>query len=157
MRILGKRTFCALHFFNYRKLPSFTLPQVPMGRFKQLLIRWEKMCEKKKQKEQAWGKVVFPHQRIHTIVSSAILQILKSASRWEKLWHVAHKHVDPRPVKPEGWWHWLLLNSPPTHQKNVCEPITPCFTIKLVTIFPMWEHLILRAWACCVHLYLAMQ
>ena len=157
MRILGKRTFCALHFFNYRKLSSFTLPQVPMGRFKQLLIRWEKMCEKKKQKEQAWGKVVFPHQRIHTIVSSAILQILKSASRWEKLWHVAHKHVDPRPVKPEGWWCLLLLLSLSTHQKNAHKLIMPSFTIKLVTIFSKWGHMILRAQTHCVPLCLAKQ
>ena len=53
-----------------------------------------------------------------------------NAQVWEKSWYAAHKDVDSRPVKPEGWWHWLLLNSPPTHQKNVQELITPSFTIK---------------------------
>ena len=34
-------------------------------------------------------------------------------------------HVDPRPVGPEGWWCWLLLTSPSTHQKNVHKLIMP--------------------------------
>ena len=49
-------------------------------------------------------------------------------SRWEKLkindGMTARRHVDPGPtVGPEGWWCWLLLTSPPTHQENVHDMI----------------------------------
>ena len=30
-----------------------------------------------------------------------------------------------RPIGTEGWWCWLLLTSPPTHQKNVHKLIMP--------------------------------
>ena len=30
-----------------------------------------------------------------------------NAQVWEKSWYAAHKDVDSRPVKPEGWWYWL--------------------------------------------------
>ena len=40
--LLGTKSLCVPHFFDYRKPPSFSLhylPSVPMGRLKQLLIR----------------------------------------------------------------------------------------------------------------------
>ena len=46
--LLGTKAFCVPHFLDYRKQPSFSLhdlPRVPMGRFKQLLIREGKGCE----------------------------------------------------------------------------------------------------------------
>ena len=72
-----------------------------------------------------------------------------------KLWYAVYKHVDPRPVKPQDWWCWCLFTSPPTHQKSVQELINPSFTIKLVMIYLIWRHLVLRILACCVPLCLA--
>lgn len=45
------------------------------------------------------------------------------------VWYSAHKHVDPRLVRPKGWWRWLFLTSLPTHQ-----------SIKLLTVFSKWGH-----------------
>ena len=33
--------------------------------------------------------------------------------------------LDPRPFGPEGCWCWLPITSPPAHQKNVHQLITP--------------------------------
>ena len=46
--LLGTRPFCVPLFFDYKKQPPFSLrdlPRVPIGRFKQLLIREEMVCE----------------------------------------------------------------------------------------------------------------
>ena len=48
MGLLGTRPFCVPLFFDYKKQPPFSLhdlPRVPIGRFKQLLIREERVCE----------------------------------------------------------------------------------------------------------------
>lgn len=67
---LGTKPFCVPHFFDYRKQPSFILhhlPWVPVGRFKQLLIR-KGMGDQGETNspEQPWGKVLFPYQRLYT-------------------------------------------------------------------------------------------
>ena len=48
MGLLGTRPFCVPLFFDYKKQPPFSLrdlPRVPIGRFKQLLIREQRVCE----------------------------------------------------------------------------------------------------------------
>ena len=39
-------------------------------------------------------------------------------SRWEK-WMIPTSMWTPDQAEPEGWWCWLLLISPPTHQRNL--------------------------------------
>ena len=91
----------------------------------------------------ALGQVPFPHQWKPTTTSLSSFVDTETPSRWEKLWYAAHKQVDPRTVKSEGWQCWLLLISR-IHQKNIHKPITPSFTIKPVTIFPKLRHMVLR-------------
>ena len=48
IELLGTNAFCAPHFFDYRKQPSFSLHDftcVTTSRFKQLLIRERRSCE----------------------------------------------------------------------------------------------------------------
>ena len=58
--LLGTRSFCSPHFFDYRKQPSFDLhdlPWVPMGRLKRLWIREGRGCEtREKQWKAALGQ-----------------------------------------------------------------------------------------------------
>ena len=87
--LLGTKPFCVLHFLDYRKQPSFILhhlPWVPVGRFKQLLIR-KGMGDQGEPNspEQPWGKVLFPYQRIHTTPSLSYFADTETPSRWEKL------------------------------------------------------------------------
>ena len=87
--LLGTKPFCVLHFLDYRKQPSFILhhlPWVPVGRFKQLLIR-KGMGDQGETNspEQPWGKVLFPYQRIHTTPSLSYFADTETPSRWEKL------------------------------------------------------------------------
>ena len=161
-RLLGTRPFCVPHFFDYKKQPSFTLLEVPWvsrGRFKKLLIREGSECETRvKQPGAALGQSLVSLQCIYAKISLSYSADTETPSRWKKLWFAAHEYVDARSVKLEADGCWLLLtNSPPNHQKNVHELITSCFTIKLVTIFPTLEHMVSRAWACCVPLCLANQ
>ena len=69
-----------------------------MGKFNHLLIR-EGMQDQEEtnSQEQPWGK--------HTTISLSYFADTEIPSRWEKLmitFYAAHKHVDPRPVGPEG-------------------------------------------------------
>ena len=91
-----------------------------MGRFTQLLIRDGRGCEKRRTARADLGQGCFSPSKDTCSSILSYFAELKSPSRWEKLWHVAHKHVDPSPVKPEGWWCWLLLMSLSIHQKNEC-------------------------------------
>ena len=58
--LLGTRPLCVPHFFDYRKQPSFnlySLPWVPVGSFKQLLIRERRGWEtSEKQSKEASGQ-----------------------------------------------------------------------------------------------------
>ena len=121
-----------LYFFDHMKQPSFSLhdlPWLPVGRFKHLLIKGGDTRQGRNNQEQPWGEDLFPHQQIHTTMSLSCFADTETPCRWEKLKWCAHKHVDPRPFGTEGWWCWLLLTSPPTHQKNVHELITPSLNI----------------------------
>ena len=80
---------CGPHFCDDRKQPSFSLqdlPWVPVGRFKQLLIREGRGCKarEKQSKEQPWGKVLFLHQWIHTTSLSCSVDT-DPCSKWERL------------------------------------------------------------------------
>ena len=55
-----------------------------MCRFKQLLVRKGRVCREINHQEQPWGKVLLPHQWIHTI-SSSYFSDTETSSRWEKL------------------------------------------------------------------------
>ena len=146
--LLSTKPFHVTYFFDYRKQPSFSLqdlPWVSVGRFKQLSVRdWRGMWDQGERKSRAaLGQVPFPHQWKPTTTSLSSFVDTETPSRWEKLWYAAHKQVDPRTVKSEGWQCWLLLISR-IHQKNIHKPITPSFTIKPVTIFPKLRHMVLR-------------
>ena len=142
-RVPGHRV--SQSFFYYRKQASFSfhdLPWVPMGRFKQLLIRegiGGETREKQTAKSSLGAGSCFPI-KWYTQYLWAILQILKLFQVGEVnnlQWYAAHKDVDPRPVGPEGWWCRLLLTSPPPHQKNILESQSlPLWTIamKLLTL-----------------------
>ena len=60
MGLPGTKAFCVPHPFDYRKQPSFSLhdlPWVPIGRFKQLLVREGRGCEtREKQPRAALGQ-----------------------------------------------------------------------------------------------------
>ena len=132
MGLLAQSLSVTLYFFDHMKQPSFSLhdfPQVPVGRFKHLLIKGGDMRPGRNSKEQPWGEDLFPHQQINTTMSSSCFADTETPCRWEKLKWCAHKHVDPRPVGTEGWWCWFLFTSPPTHQKTVYELITPSLNI----------------------------
>ena len=88
--------------------------------------------EETNNKEQPWGKVLFPQQKIHTKSLSYFADI-ETPSTWEKLMiHdgmlvYVHKHTDIKLVGSEGWQCGPLLTSPLTHQNNVHELIMPSF------------------------------
>ena len=80
--LLGTKTFCVPHFFDYRKQPSFSLhdcPWVTKGRFKQLLIRKGRGWKIKE--KQSWAALgqgsVFPIKGYTQQYLWTILQILK--------------------------------------------------------------------------------
>ena len=61
-----------------------------MGRFKQLLIREGRGCETREKQSretivQPWGKVLVPHQGIHTTISLSCCAVTETPTRWEKL------------------------------------------------------------------------
>ena len=73
-RASRQKPFCVPRFSDYRKQPSFSLhdlPWVPVGRFRQCLLEKGAMWDQgeRNTQEQPWGKLLFPHQRIHTAVS----------------------------------------------------------------------------------------
>ena len=81
--LLGAKTFCVPHFFDYRKQPSFSLhdlPWVPMDRFKQLLIMEGKGCKTRETQLRAsigQGPVSLATD-IHNNILELFLQILKT-------------------------------------------------------------------------------
>ena len=121
--LLGAKTFCVPHFFDYRKQPSFSLhdlPWVPMDRFKQLLTREGKRHKTRETQLRATmgqGPVSLATD-IHNNILELFCKFWKLFQVGEviKWWYAIHKHV---PVGSEGWWCWFLLTSPPSHQKNV--------------------------------------
>ena len=107
---LGTKPFCVSHFFDYRKQPSFILrhlPWVPVGRFKQLLIR-KGMGDQGETNspEQPWGKDLFPHQWIHITFFISFANT-KTLSRWEKL--TLMMIYCPQACRPQTSWTWKLM------------------------------------------------
>ena len=90
MGLLGTGPSGVPHVFDYREQPSFSLhdlPWSPMGRFKQLLNKEGRgdMRPGRNSQEQPWGKILFPHQWIHTKISLSYFSGTETPSRWEKL------------------------------------------------------------------------
>ena len=79
--------------------------------------------------EQPWSKGPFPHQCIHTIIFLSYFEDTETPSRWEKLMindgMLLTSMQTPEQLDLKVEWCGLLLTSPPTHQKNVHELITP--------------------------------
>ena len=129
--LLGTRPFCVPHFFDYRKQHSFILHDlswVPMGRFKQLLVREGRRCEtREKQSRAALGQSpVAPLTDTHNNTFELFCRYWNRLQVEEVTINYSRPiHVDARPVGPDGWWCGLLLTSPPIHQKNVHELIMP--------------------------------
>ena len=65
-----------------------------------------------------------------------LLQVGKVSKQW---WEAAHKHVDLRPVGPEGWWCWLLTTNPsedcPHAHHALCEQLLYNFSLPS----PSWD------------------
>ena len=86
-RASRQKPFCVPHFFDYRKQPSFSLHELlwlPLGGLKQLEGR-NGGPRRNNSQEQSWSKVLFPQQKIHTIVSSSYFADTETLSRWKKL------------------------------------------------------------------------
>ena len=109
-RAPGHRSFCVPHFFDYRKQPSFCLLWVPMGRFKQLLIREGRGCETRgNSQEHPWDKVLVPHQQIDTTISLDILQILKPPPGGRNM------ACCPQACRLQSCWSWRLMMQTSTY------------------------------------------
>ena len=75
-----------------------------------------------------------PYQWIHTTISlscfAAELQYLWNPLQVGEVYGLRmvlcpQAFKTPDQLEPEGWWCWLLLTSPPIHQKYVHKLITP--------------------------------
>ena len=64
----------------------------------------------------------------------------------------------PRTCRPQSNYTWGLMMLTPTSSLSEEWPgANHAVTIKLVTIFPSWGHMVWRAWAHCVPLSMAKQ
>ena len=104
---------------------------------------------------EAWHAAVHGVTKSQTRVSDWT-ELNWSLYRWEQLRYAADKHVDPRSTGPEGDGvdSYLSHHQPiaRTSMSWVC-----LLSLKLITIFPKWGHMILRAWDHYVSLCLAKQ
>lgn len=92
-RFLGPEIFCDLPFFDYRKQPSFSLydlPWVPIGRFKQFLIRVRRGSKPGRNKQsrettaQPWGNVLVPNESKLITISLSYFEDTETPLRWEQ-------------------------------------------------------------------------
>ena len=123
------QSLCVTSFSDQRKQPSVSLHDlhwVPVGRFKQLLIREGMNWETRERIKRSIGvRSCFPIKG-YTQLDFALVYRYWNPFWWQKLTMICGpQRVDPRPVGSEGPWCWLLLTSPPAHQKIVQELITP--------------------------------
>ena len=124
MGFLGTKLFLCPPFFDYRKYASFSLPDlpwVPKSRFKQMLTRCRDRGGVFRRKEQPWGRVLVPSQRIHT--KNYLWAICRE---WNPHQVGEANCVLPTSTRPQsGWnqnrWCWCPHTSSPTSQKNVQE------------------------------------
>ena len=161
----GTRSFCVLHFFDYRKQPSFSLrdlPWVPMGRFKQLLSREGRGCEireKQMVKSSHGARFWIPATDSHNILNCSVYT--ETHSRREKLTINDSMLPTSKQIPDElevddvdsYLFHQQLTRS---MSMSWLHPFWTT-TTKLLTIFPKGVHTVLRAWAHCVPLCPAKQ
>ena len=83
-------------------------------------------------KSSLWARSCFPINGY--TVSWSYFADTETPSRWETL--CCPQVCGPQTVGPESWWCWLPLSSPPAHQKNVHELITPYFYYKTCHSLP---------------------
>ena len=118
----GHKAFLCPPFYDYRKQPLFSfhdLPWVPVGRFKQLLVRERKRCETRekqniKRNSAALGQgpsslSMDTHNNIFECFTD-----IENASRWEKLtindgMLLISMKTTLDQLEPEDWWCWLPL------------------------------------------------
>ena len=67
------------------------------------------------------------------------LGVEEVSNQW---WEAAHKHVDLRPVGPEGWWCWLLTTNPSELSTCASRPLWT-ITVQLLTTCPKLGHALL--------------
>ena len=125
MGLQGTKTFCVPHFFEYRKQPSFSLhdlPWVPVGRFKQLLIRQRRGCKtREKQTRAALGQ-------------GKTDNVFKLFCRYWKPLQVGELLRCPQACRPQTIWTWRLIMQTPTYlTANPSEEWKPVTVLILVT------------------------
>ena len=112
--------------------------------------------------EQPWGKVLFPHQWIHTTVSLRYFAETEAPSRWETLTFKRGRLLPTSMQTPDQLD--LRVDGVDSHLPH-CQPIRrmsmswsrPLWTIiiKLLTVFHKLGHVVFRASAHCGPLSLA--
>ena len=138
----GIKTFLCPLFHVCRKQTSFKppdLPWVPMGRFKQLLIK----------EGRGWGNLQSTRNN-----SAALGQSPGSPSRdiHNNIFELFCRHWNPHQVEevncllaststphlsePEGWWCWLPITSSSINQKNVHKLTKPSWNITINPSLP---------------------
>ena len=112
----GQKALCVPCFLDYRKQPSFSLPDlpwVPMGGFKQLLIREGRGWETTDCQEHPWGKVVFPHQGIYTML--LLLSHFSCVRLCVTPWTAAYQAPPSLGFSRQEYWSGVPLSSPDIH------------------------------------------
>ena len=113
--------------------------------------------------EQLWGKVLFPHQGVHMTITLSYFADTETPSRWEKL--INNDGIMPTSMQTPDKLDWRSVMLTPTYLgTNPLEEYPQAWsrplwtiTVKLVSIFPKWGHLVQKALACCVPLCLEKQ
>ena len=159
--LLGAKTFCVPHFFDYRKQPSFSLhdlPWVPMDRFKQLLTREGKRHKTRETQLRATmgqGPVSLATD-IHNNILELFCKFWKF-SRWEKLSNdgMLSTSMYQLDLKVDDADSYLLHHQAirRTSTNWLCSLRT--IIIKFLTIFSKLGHTVLRALTHCSLLCLA--
>ena len=94
--------------------------------------------------DQHWGKILFPHQQIHTTTYLNYFTDTETLSRWEKLWYAAHSiyTTDQLKLKVDDVDSYL-----PLHQyiSRMSTSYCTLFYYKTCNLFPKLEHFFLRA------------
>ena len=158
--LLSTRPFSVPHCFDNRKLPSFSLHDLPwgaMGRFKQLLImegRGWKIREKHTVKSSLGQDPIFPIKGHTQRYLWAVGQILKPPPRGRNVNNSmppTNMHTLGRlGLKVDVADSYLPHHQPIRRMSTSWSCPLRTITIKLLTIFPKLRHLVFRELACCV-------
>ena len=152
MGLLGTKPFCVPHFFDYKKLPSFSLhdPEFQQADSSSCSLGKGGDARKGRNKQsretimQPWGKVLVPHQWIHTTISLSCFADTETPSRWEKLTMV----WCPQACRPQSSWNlkvddadsYLPHHQPIRRMSTSWSRPSWTITIKLPTILSKWGH-----------------